>query len=236
METAYRFDKHGHYMNAEQIMLDPITSAPLLPDDCVLFAPDEDKLKTSWAVLNSKHIEWEYQTKPTTAKECIGISVKHEDQCPWAYEVRDLFEKLCAADSEHYKVVRDDNLTQTVEEIIIVPPTLEEAKETKHSQLKSTMQSKRQALKVSYDDDEFDANEDAQANMIVLLKSFDLGATSVSIRSTTEKTHTFNKDHTQELSLLMLQAVNELYDKYWELKDQLSKCETVDAVNEIKWE
>ena len=110
------------------------------------------------------------------------------------------------------------------------------AQEQKHSELKSTMQSKRQALKVDYDDDQFDANEDAQANMIVLLKSFDLGATSVSIRSTTEKTHTFNKDHTQELSLLMLQAVNELYDKYWELKDQLSKCETVDAVNEIKWE
>lgn len=122
-------------------------------------------------------------------------------------------------------------------EVVAIPEkTLDEVKEQKHSELKSTMQSKRQALKVDYDDDQFDANEDAQANMIVLLKSFDLGATSVSIRSTTEKTHTFNKEHTQELSLLMLQAVNELYDKYWELKDALSKCETVDAVNEIKWE
>lgn len=236
METVYRFDKHGHYMNAEQIMLDPITSAPLMPDDCVAFAPDENKLKTSWAILNSEHSEWEYQTKPTTAKECIGISVKHEDQCPWAYEVRDLFKKLCAADSEHYRVIRDDDLTQTVEEIIIIPPTLEEAKTNKHSELKSTMQTKRQKLTVSYDGDTFDANEDAQSNMMVLLKSFDLGATSVSIRSATEKTHTFNKEHTQELSLLMLQAVNNLYDTYWKLKDQLSKCETVDAVNEIVWE
>ena len=116
------------------------------------------------------------------------------------------------------------------------PLSLEEVKTNKHNELKNVMTTKRQALKVSYDDDQFDANEDAQANMIVLLKSFDLGATSVSIRSTTEKTHTFNKEHTQELSLLMLQAVNELYDKYWELKDALSKCETVDAVNEIKWE
>ena len=98
------------------------------------------------------------------------------------------------------------------------------------------MQAKRRALKIDYDNDQFDANEDAQSNMMVLLKSFDLGAASVSIRSATEKTHTFNKEHTQELSLLMLQAVNNLYDTYWKLKDQLSKCETVDAVNEIKWE
>ena len=80
LQTAYRFDEHGHYMNAEQIMLDPITSAPLMPDDCVSFAPDAEKLKTCWAKLNSDHSEWTYQVKPTTAKECIGISVKHEDQ------------------------------------------------------------------------------------------------------------------------------------------------------------
>ena len=116
-------------MNAEQIMLDPITSAPLMPDDCVSFAPDAEKLKTCWAKLNSDHSEWTYQVKPTTAKECIGISVKHEDQCPWAYEVRDLFEKLCAADSEHYRVVRDANLVQTVE--AIPEKTFEELKTEK---------------------------------------------------------------------------------------------------------
>ena len=129
LQTAYRFDEHGHYMNAEQIMLDPITSAPLMPDDCVSFAPDAEKLKTCWAKLNSDHSEWTYQVKPTTAKECIGISVKHEDQCPWAYEVRDLFEKLCAADSEHYRVTRDANLVQTVE--AIPEKTFEELKTEK---------------------------------------------------------------------------------------------------------
>ena len=115
-------------------------------------------------------------------------------------------------------------------------PSLDAIKGNKHSELKNVMTTKRQALTVSYDDDTFDANENAQSNMMVLLKSFDLGAASVSIRSATEKTHTFNKEHTQELSLLMLQAVNNLYDTYWKLKDQLSKCETVDEVNEIKWE
>lgn len=115
-------------------------------------------------------------------------------------------------------------------------PSLDTIKGNKHSELKSIINKKREQLNVPYDNDTFNANEAAQSNMMVLLKSFDLGAASVNIRSATEKTHTFNKEHTQELSLLMLQAVNNLYDTYWKLKDQLSKCETVDAVNEIKWE
>lgn len=113
---------------------------------------------------------------------------------------------------------------------------LSKAQDKKHTELKSVMTSKRQALTVSYDADTFDANEDAQANMIVLLKSFDLGATSVSIRSTTEQTHTFNKEHTQELSMLMLQAVNTLYSEYWTLKDKLYNCTTKEEVDAIVWE
>lgn len=112
---------------------------------------------------------------------------------------------------------------------------LNKAQDKKHTELKSVMTSKRQALTVSYDADTFDANKDAQANMIVLLKSFDLGATSVSIRSTTEQTHTFNKEHTQELSMLMLQAVNNLYSKYWEYKDALYNCKTIEEVEAISW-
>ena len=115
-------------------------------------------------------------------------------------------------------------------------PSLDVIKGNKHSELKSIMNKKREQLTVLYDNDNFNASIEAQNNMNSLLKAFDLGAESVGIRSATEKTHTFNKEHTQELSLLMLQAVNNLYDTYWKLKDQLSKCETVDAVNEIKWE
>lgn len=234
MQTVYKFDKHGHYINAENAMQDPITGDLLLPSDCVTFAPDEKKLASSWAKLNEEKTAWTYTSKPTTAKECLGISVKHEDQCPWAYEMRELMENLCKADAEHYRTTRDDNLVLTVE--VIPEKTLDELITEKHSSLKGTMASKRQALKVTYDNDTFDANEDAQANMIVLLKSFDLGATSVSIRSTTEQTHVFNQAHTNELSLLMLNAVDTLYKKYWELKDALYKCATVDEVNAIVWE
>ena len=105
----------------------------------------------------------------------------------------------------------------------------------KHAELKQIMKNKRQNVKVNYDNDIFDANEEAQLNMIVLLKAFDLGAQVVSIRSSTEETHTFDKEHCQELSLIMLSAVQAIFDQYWVLKDELADCETVEEVEMISW-
>lgn len=113
---------------------------------------------------------------------------------------------------------------------------MRELKEQKHAELKAIMQAKRKNAKVNYDNDTFDANEEAQANMIVLLKAFDLGAKTVSIRSSTEETHVFDKEHCQELSLIMLSAVQAIYDQYWDLKDLLSNCETVEEVEAISWD
>ena len=113
--------------------------------------------------------------------------------------------------------------------------SLETLKDEKHAELKQIMQAKRKNVKVNYDNDTFDANEEAQANMIVLLKAFDLGAQTVSIRSSTEETRVFDKEHCQELSLIMLSAVQAIYDQYWDLKDLLSNCETVEEVENITW-
>lgn len=112
---------------------------------------------------------------------------------------------------------------------------LQELKEEKHAELKRIMQTRRNAIQVEFDGDTFDANESAQANMIVLLKAFDLGAQTVSIRSSTEETHVFDKEHCQELSLIMLNAVQAIYDQYWELKNRLAACETVAEVEAIAW-
>ena len=141
------------------------------------------------------------------------------------------------------KYVTDNGLTfekcdegfKIVEKPLPKEKTLEELKEEKHAELKAIMRNKRQNLKVNYDNDTFDANEEAQSNMIVLLKAFDLGAKIVSIRSSTEETHVFDKEHCQELSLIMLSAVQAIYDQYWDLKDLLANCETVEEVEEISW-
>ena len=113
--------------------------------------------------------------------------------------------------------------------------TLEELKEEKHAELKRIMQTRRNAIRVEFDRDTFDANESAQENMIVLLKAFDLGVPAVQIRSATEVTHTLDKDTCQQLSLVMLQAVQALYAEYWELKNQLAACETVAEVEAVTW-
>ena len=112
---------------------------------------------------------------------------------------------------------------------------MKELKEQKHAELKSIMQTRRNAIQVEFGGDTFDANESAQENMIVLLKAFDLGAPAVQIRSATEVTHTFDKDTCQQLSLVMLQAVQALYAEYWELKNRLAACETVAEVEAITW-
>ena len=141
------------------------------------------------------------------------------------------------------KYVTDNGLTfekcdggfKIVEKPLPKEKTLEELKEEKHAELKSIMQSRRNAIQVEFGGDTFDANESAQENMIVLLKAFDLGAPAVRVRSATEVTHTFDKDTCQQLSLVMLQAVQELYAEYWELKNRLATCETVAEVEAITW-
>ena len=112
---------------------------------------------------------------------------------------------------------------------------LQELKEQKHAELKSIMQTRRNVIQVGFGGDTFDANESAQENMIVLLKAFDLGAPAAQIRSATEVTHTFDKDTCQQLSLVMLQAVQALYAEYWELKNRLAACETIAEVEAIAW-
>ena len=141
------------------------------------------------------------------------------------------------------KYVTDNNLTfepcdegfKIVEKPAPKEKTLDELKEEKHAELKSIMRARRNAIQVEFDGDTFDANESAQENMIVLLKAFDLGAQTVSIRSSTEETHVFDKDTCQQLSLVMLQAVQALYAEYWELKNRLAACETIAEVEAITW-
>ena len=141
------------------------------------------------------------------------------------------------------RYVNDNDLTfekcddgfKIVEKPLPKEKTLEELKEEKHAELKRIMQTRRNAIQVEFDGDTFDANESAQENMIVLLKAFDLGAPAVQIRSATEVTHTFDKGTCQQLSLVMLQAVQALYAEYWELKNQLAACETVAEVEAVTW-
>lgn len=184
----------------------------------------------------------------TTEKPNLTILKDNEilvfDGNKWQVEQEFYVGKVVDCQGERVsKYVTDNDLTfekcdegfKIVEKPAPKEKTLDELKEEKHAELKQIMRNKKQNVKVNYDNDTFDANEEAQSNMIVLLKAFDLGAKTVSIRSSTEETHVFDKEHCQELSLIMFNAVQAIYDQYWDLKDLLSNCETVEEVESISW-
>ena len=113
---------------------------------------------------------------------------------------------------------------------------LEVFKEEKHAELKAIMQAKRKALTCEYANDVFDCNEQAQSNMTSLMSFANLGMTEFSIRSTNERTHTFNDTQLVELARLMSNAVNSLYSAYWSYKNALYECKTKEEIANIKWE
>ena len=142
------------------------------------------------------------------------------------------------------KYVADNDLTfekcdegfKIVEKPLPKEKTLEELKEEKHSQLKATMQAKRNALTCEYNNDVFDCNEQAQNNMTSLMGFANLGTVEFSIRSTNERTHTFNNTQLIELATLMSKVINDLYNEYWQYKNALYECKSKEEIDEIKWE
>ena len=122
-----------------------------------------------------------------------------------------------------------------IKEIVVPVLTLEEEIEKKHAELKSIMQAKRKALTCEYANDIFDCNEQAQNNMTSLMGFANLGMTEFFIRSTNERTHTFNDTQLVELATIMSKTVNDLYTEYWNLKNALYECKTKEEIDKIEW-
>lgn len=131
--------------------------------------------------------------------------------------------------------VKCDEGFKIVEKPLPKEKTLEELKEEKHAELKAIMRFKRNTLTCEYGNDVFDCNEQAQSNMTSLMGFANLGMTEFSIRSTTEVTRTFNNEQLVELAMLMSNAVNGLYNEYWDLKNALYECETKEEIDNIRW-
>lgn len=64
---------------------------------------------------------------------------------------------------------------------------------------------------------------------------FNLGAKTVQIRSSNEVTHTLDQEQCTELSLIMVNAVQNLYSQYWNIKDALYKCKTLEEIEKLDW-
>ena len=137
------------------------------------------------------------------------------------------------------KTEQNEKLLEALKGVDVKPYVvdIEALKTAKHSELKAQMVAKRDALTCYYDSDEFDCNTNAQNNInsLLLFAETMKDDATVSIRSSNEATHNFTKEQLNELSALMVQAVNTLYAQYWELKDALSKATTAEEVDAIAW-
>ena len=137
------------------------------------------------------------------------------------------------------KTEQNEKLLEALKAVDVKPYVvdIEALKTAKHTELKAQMVTKRDALTCYYDGDEFDCNTNAQNNInsLLLFAETMKDDATVSIRSSNEATHNFTKVQLNELSALMVQAVNTLYAQYWELKDALAKATTAVEVNAIAW-
>lgn len=127
--TCYSFDKNGYFSSS--VTTQVVDGVALMPPRCLKEAPE---LKAGfWYKVNEDETGWITEAKPTSAQECLNITVKHEDNSARAVELKKLMQEFCNADSEHYRVKRDENLAWTVEEI--PEKSFDELKEAKLTEI-----------------------------------------------------------------------------------------------------
>lgn len=162
------------------------------------------------------------------------------------YKINDIFtldeeytEKVIFCNEHGYCIEEIEPLEDGTRQFTIKEPTkpnIEELKSRKLSSLKFQFETNRNNLTCDYNEDKFDCNMNAQANMTTLLTFGNMSPDSTfNVRSTSEKTHTLNFAQLSELSQVMLNRVNELYAYYWSVKDSVHKAETEEELNQIDW-
>ena len=220
----YLYDeKTKQFLKEQEGYLDPLETKAqgknvyIVPPFSTTEMPDLTSLKDN-EILVFKGGKWQIEQEFYVGKivDCQGErAVKYVTDNDLTFEKCD----------EGFKIVEKQ----------IKEKTLEELKEEKHSQLKATMQAKRNALTCEYNNDVFDCNEQAQNNMTSQMGFANLGVTEFSIRSTTEVTRTFNSTQLIELATLMSKTINDLYSEYWQYKNALYECKSKEEIDEIEW-
>ena len=240
--NAYSFDKHGHYENAVLVMNDPLSGELLLPEDCVSFAPDEDKLKTSWAMLNNDKTAWEYIAKPTAAEDFVGIIIEHTDQSAYACEMREYMRSLVLPNNEKYRLVQDpetnnlyvEKITYTEEEL------LANAKEKALNSLQASYSKYiiYNSSSVNYESSlgiTVNGDKSSVDNLTMLINSLENDTDTVSYRlfdnTYTDLTKAQLETLKSEISANLLAKTKE----YSEYKDKINACTTVAEVESITW-
>lgn len=114
----YYFDDENYfaYEGKAQKVGDDI----LMPENATQVAPDAEKLATHFAKWNEEAKKWDYEAKPTTAADFVGLQISHKSQTPHNQELRQLVQSLVNEDPKHFRVIRgseEEGLWWGVEEV-----------------------------------------------------------------------------------------------------------------------
>lgn len=119
LTPIFYFDNDGYFsrVGRAQKLED---GTVLMPSDATQSNPDDERLKDHFAKWNKDSGVWEYEAKPTSAADFVGLRVSHKSQTEHDREMRKLLQDLVKADSEHFKVIRgskEEGLYWSVEAI-----------------------------------------------------------------------------------------------------------------------
>ena len=113
----------------------------MFPPDCTTVAP-ADKKGVFFKIKNRDDVnsEWDEIPYPSSAAELVGVQILHTSRTAHDNKMRQLIQKLIAADSEHYreKAINDESgnkIATTVEEI--PQPTEEEKRKQKEAEVRA---------------------------------------------------------------------------------------------------
>lgn len=105
LTPIFYFDNDGYFsrIGRAQKLED---GSVLMPSNATQVKPDDEKLKDHFAKWDDISDCWEYEAKPTSAADFVGLKISHTSQTEYDREMRKLLQDLVKADSEHFKVIR----------------------------------------------------------------------------------------------------------------------------------
>lgn len=123
-----------------------------------------------------------------------------------------------------------------IEQEVTDSTTLEDLKLQKNSQINMWRDHAKKNEGANYKDDIFDIDETSQNNLTSLIMMCQLKPdTIVTYRSKTNNNHNFNCQELVELGLAVNNKIQEIYQKSWDLKEQVKIAENKEELGAIVW-
>ncbi len=212
-----------------------------MPENATQTKPDDEKLKDYFAKWDKDSESWQYEKKPTTAADFVGLQISHKSQTEHDREMRKLLQDLVKADSEHYRVIRgskEEGLWWGVEEI--PEKTVDEVRTIKLSELDS-------AFMQWYENDAtvttslgFVADSDARAMMDVNGLVTTLEAQPVETRASvafmdaSNQAHMLSLDQLKTVQVEIIQNGQSAYQQKWSMRTAIEQATTKEELEAIE--